>query len=108
MPAEERVERDRRLRRAVLAGDEHAWRADVEPASARWSFTRDFGDADHGVRLLAVDSRCSRDLRTDHRRILDDVEWAWVREAAVAFAAKGTPLVEERAERTSRNQGAHQ
>ena len=27
MPAEERVERDRRLRRAVLAGDEHAWRA---------------------------------------------------------------------------------
>jgi RNA polymerase sigma-70 factor, ECF subfamily len=26
MPAEERVERDRRLRRAVLAGDEHAWR----------------------------------------------------------------------------------
>ncbi|CAA9400967.1 MAG: Phosphodiesterase/alkaline phosphatase D [uncultured Quadrisphaera sp.] len=71
---------DDRARSAVL--DEHAWRADTEPASARWSFTRDFGDADHGVRLLAVDSRCSRDLRPHHRRILDDTEWAWVREAA--------------------------
>jgi hypothetical protein len=71
---------DDAARAAVL--DEHAWRADTDPASARWSFTRDFGDARHGVRLLAVDSRCSRDLRPDHRRILDDTEWAWVREAA--------------------------
>ncbi len=36
--------------------------ADAEPDSARWSFFRDFGTEDHGIRLVVVDSRCSRVL----------------------------------------------
>lgn len=56
-----------------------AWRADTEPDTARWSFARDLGPA----RLLVVDSRCSRVLDPPERRALvDDVEWAWLRERA--------------------------
>ena len=47
--------------------DDVAWTADEDPASIRWSFYRDFGDASHGVRLVAVDSRCSRHLEPDER-----------------------------------------
>lgn len=57
-----------------------AWRADSEPGTARWSYHRDFGR----TRLLVVDSRCSRRLDPADRSMLDDAEWAWVREAATA------------------------
>ncbi|GAB7190402.1 alkaline phosphatase D family protein [Kineococcus sp. NUM-3379] len=56
--------------------DDFAWDADAEPSSARWSFRRDLGD----VRLVAVDSRCSRVLDPDARRMVDEAEWAWIRE----------------------------
>ncbi|MBA2385454.1 MAG: alkaline phosphatase family protein, partial [Acidimicrobiia bacterium] len=54
--------------------DELAWRADSDPASERWSFYRDFGRN----RLIVIDSRCSRTLDPDNRRMVDDVEWRWL------------------------------
>jgi hypothetical protein len=60
--------------------DDVAWRADVDAASIRWSFYRDLGGAGRRVRLVAVDSRCSRQLDPDDRRMVDAVEWAWVRQ----------------------------
>ncbi|WP_222711015.1 DUF7800 domain-containing protein [Quadrisphaera setariae] len=72
--------------------DDYAERADAEPDTARWSYVRDFGrtatdgTADDGtgggVRLVAVDCRCSRRLDPGNRAILDDAEWAWVQERA--------------------------
>ena len=50
------------------------------PSSIRWSFSRDLGGAGRGVRLVAIDSRCSRHLDPDDRRMVDADEWAWVRE----------------------------
>lgn len=58
--------------------DDFAWRSDTEPDSVRWSFFRDFGDTRLGIRLLAVDSRCSRVLDPERRAMLDDTEWRWV------------------------------
>ncbi|GAB2675354.1 DUF7800 domain-containing protein [Thalassiella azotivora] len=66
------AERTRRL-------DEFAFRSDAEPGSARWSFHRDLGGNGTRVRLVAVDSRCSRRLDPDDRSMLDDAEWAWLR-----------------------------
>lgn len=63
--------------------DDFAWAADEDPASARWSFYRDFGARSRGVRLLAVDSRCSRHLDPDNRAMVDAVEWDWVRRHTV-------------------------
>ena len=69
-------ERSRRL-------DAFAWRSDVEPESARWSFHRDFGNEHVGIRMLAVDARCSRVLDPADRRILDAPEREWLAEKAV-------------------------
>ena len=63
--------------------DSFAWTADEDPASCRWSFYRDFGDASHGIRLVAVDSRCSRRLEPDDRAMVDAHEWEWVRRHTV-------------------------
>lgn len=52
-----------------------AWRADSQPGSTRWSYYRDFGR----TRLLVVDSRCSRRLDPDDRRMVDAAEWEWLR-----------------------------
>lgn len=52
---------------------------DSVPDSGRWSFCRDFGD----TRLIMIDSRCSRNLDPSNRAMIDDVEWAWVRERAL-------------------------
>jgi hypothetical protein len=65
------AERDRLL-------DDFAWRSDADPGSARWSFTRDVGSAGQRVRLLAVDSRCSRRLEPGRRAMVDDAEWDWL------------------------------
>lgn len=75
-------ERDRLL-------DDFAWRSDAEPDSVRWSFLRDVGSAGQRVRLLAVDSRCSRRLEPDRRAMVDDAEWDWLAERAVC--ADGHP-----------------
>lgn len=66
--------------------DSFAWTADEDPASTRWSFYRDFGEASRGVRLIAVDSRCSRRLEPDERAMVDAHEWEWVRRHAVEAA----------------------
>jgi hypothetical protein len=58
--------------------DDVAWEADVNAASIRWSYYRDLGGAGRGVRLVAVDSRCSRQLDPAARRMVDADEWAWV------------------------------
>ena len=63
--------------------DEFAWQADAEPVSARWSFYRDLGGRDRGIRLMAIDSRCSRHLDVDDRAMVDPHEWAWVRRHTV-------------------------
>jgi len=60
--------------------DEFAWQADRDPTCVRWSFSRDLGGEASGVRMIAIDSRCSRHLDPDDRRMVDAVEWAWVRE----------------------------
>ena len=54
--------------------DALADRADQEPESYRWSFSRDF---DTQARLVVVDSRAARVLDPDRRSILDDDEMAW-------------------------------
>jgi hypothetical protein len=59
--------------------DAFAWEADEDPVSTRWSFYRDFGARSRGVRLVAVDSRCSRQLQPDQRAMVDAHEWEWVR-----------------------------
>ncbi|MFF4268502.1 alkaline phosphatase D family protein [Streptomyces sp. NPDC001536] len=53
-----------------------ASRADVDPASVRWSYRRDFGR----VRLVMVDSRAARVLDEESRSMLDPGEARWVRE----------------------------
>jgi phosphodiesterase/alkaline phosphatase D-like protein len=60
--------------------DEVAWNADVDNASIRFSFFRDLGGGGRRVRLVAIDSRCSRHLDPDDRRMVDRTEWAWVRD----------------------------
>jgi len=59
--------------------DDVAWRADVDESSIRWSYYRDLGGAGRGVRLVAIDSRCSRFLDPNDRRMVAADEWAWVR-----------------------------
>lgn len=54
--------------------DEFARQADQDPASYRWSFTRDIGPA----RLVMIDSRCGRVLDPGKRTIVDDAEWDWI------------------------------
>jgi PhoD-like phosphatase len=60
--------------------DDVAWQADLDPTSIRFSYHRDLGGAGRGVRLVAIDSRCSRQLDPEDRRMVDAPEWAWVRE----------------------------
>jgi hypothetical protein len=64
-------------RESVLA--DFSLRVDAVPDTGRWSFYRDFGD----TRLVMIDSRCSRELDPANRAMVDDVEWAWVRERAL-------------------------
>ncbi|MGW1888894.1 alkaline phosphatase D family protein [Streptomyces sp. NPDC002004] len=49
-------------------------RADAEPASARWSYRRDFGR----VRLVMVDTRAARVLEEGGRAMLHPAEAAWL------------------------------
>ncbi|MFB9375466.1 alkaline phosphatase family protein [Kineococcus gynurae] len=67
-----RAEPDPERRDEIL--DEFARLADADPSSARWSFVRDLGE----TRLVAVDSRCARQLTPGDRRITDAEEWEWV------------------------------
>lgn len=53
-----------------------ACKADVDPASVRWSYRRDFGR----VRLVMVDSRAARVLDEENRSMLAPGEERWVRE----------------------------
>ena len=57
--------------------DDLADRADQEPTSYRWSYSRDFDDQ---ARLVVVDSRAARVLEPDRRSMLDDEEMAWLDE----------------------------
>jgi hypothetical protein len=54
--------------------DALAARADAEPTSYRWSYTRAMGDC----ALVVIDSRAARDLRPDGRSMLDAEETRWV------------------------------
>ncbi len=63
--------------------DAFAWRSDTDPQAARWSFYRDFGDARLGIRLVAIDARCSRRLDAGSRAMLDEEEWQWVLDHAL-------------------------
>lgn len=54
--------------------DAFAARADAEPASTRWSYTRDLGE----TRLIMVDTRCARRLTPRDRMMLDPTEWTWL------------------------------
>src|SRR5690606_37403818 len=68
--------------------DAFADRADTDPAAHRWSYARDFGD----IRLIMVDTRCSRQLTPGERRMLDPQEWKWLAEQ-VGSAADARVLV---------------
>ncbi|MFI9172990.1 alkaline phosphatase D family protein [Streptomyces lincolnensis] len=56
-----------------------AAKADMDPASVRWSYRRDFGR----VRLLMVDTRAARVLDEQSRAMLDPGEAKWLREQAL-------------------------
>jgi PhoD-like phosphatase len=63
------------------AGDivrEYAEYADEHRDGARWSFRRDLGRN----RVIVLDSRVGRVLEEGRRSIIDDHEWAWVRDQA--------------------------
>ncbi|MFI6326221.1 alkaline phosphatase D family protein [Nonomuraea sp. NPDC050556] len=64
--------------------DAFAERADAEPSSNRWSYSRELGD----TRLIMVDTRCARDLTPGNRRMLDAGEWAWLEEQVRAPSAR--------------------
>ncbi|MDI6908382.1 alkaline phosphatase D family protein [Nocardioides sp.] len=55
--------------------DALADRADQEPETYRWSYSRDF---DTQARLVVVDSRAARVLEPDRRSMLDDGELMWL------------------------------
>ena len=69
--------------------DELAWRSDAAPETIRWSFARDFGNDGMRVRLIAVDTRCSRVLDPDRRAMVDEDEWDWVVSQASADGPAG-------------------
>ena len=54
--------------------DAFADRADKDPESYRWSYSRDIDD----VRIVVVDSRAARKLVPEKRSILDDDEMEWL------------------------------
>ena len=54
--------------------DALAARADAEPTSYRWSYTRALGEC----ALVVIDSRAARELRPDGRSMLDADELRWV------------------------------
>ncbi|WP_309107480.1 alkaline phosphatase D family protein [Arthrobacter sp.] len=54
--------------------DNFAERADQDPTSYRWSFSRDFGD----TRLIVLDSRAARNLAPRNRALLDQTEMTWL------------------------------
>ncbi len=54
-------------------------RADADPESYRWSFTRDLA----GTRLIVLDTRAARVLDPERRGMLDDAELAWLDEHMV-------------------------
>ncbi|HSO65296.1 MAG TPA: alkaline phosphatase D family protein [Ornithinibacter sp.] len=51
-----------------------ATRADAEPSTYRWSYTRELGDC----ALVVIDSRAARELRPDGRSMLDAEEMRWL------------------------------
>ncbi len=66
---------------ATAALDAFAWRADQDPDSTRWSYTRSLGPA----RLVVIDTRCSRTLDPpEDRAIVDAAEWQWLREKTLS------------------------
>ncbi|MEV0585925.1 alkaline phosphatase D family protein [Nonomuraea sp. NPDC050310] len=65
---------------ATKALDVFAARADADPASNRWSYSREFGD----TRLIMVDTRCARQLTPRDRMMLDPTEWSWLLEQVSA------------------------
>ena len=73
--------------------DEVAWDADADAATIRWSFCRDLGVDGRRVRLVAIDGRCSRHLDPDDRRMVDALEWAWVRRQVLEPEQPYTHLV---------------
>jgi hypothetical protein len=54
--------------------DRFADRVDQQPASYRWSYSREI----NGSRLVVLDSRAARVLEHDDRQMLDDSEMAWL------------------------------
>ena len=64
--------------------DEFAWGVDVDASTARFSFTRRLGTEGGVVRLVAIDSRGSRRLDPDDRRMVDPRHWEWARDTVLA------------------------
>ena len=50
-------------------------RADKEPTTFQWSFSRELGTQ---ARLVVVDSRAARVLEDERRSMIDDAEMAWL------------------------------
>ena len=73
------------VRRRDDAGDLLSKRMDTagrQTGHSRWSFARDLGDA----RLVVIDSRAARQVTPGRRELVQDEEWAWIREQASAPA----------------------
>ncbi|HEX3035218.1 MAG TPA: alkaline phosphatase D family protein [Thermodesulfobacteriota bacterium] len=67
----------RQVRQAEDAGPilrKFAFQVDRNPEIYRWSFYRDFGK----IRLIVMDSRAARVLKSKHRAMIDEEEWDWI------------------------------
>ena len=77
-PAE--LHEDERYAKVCAAEDgaevlrEFAYRADRETKGARWSYSRDYGEA----RVVVIDSRAGRTFADGRRSMVDDGEWEWI------------------------------
>ncbi len=69
----------RQVRQAEDAGPvlrKFAFQVDRDPETYRWSFYRDFGK----IRLIVMDSRAARVLKSKHRAMIDEEEWSWIKQ----------------------------
>ncbi len=87
------IERDGLLRRLYDDGDgsetlerwaEHSETTNPDEGGYCFSVARTVGE----VTIVLIDSRNGRRLEPDHRRMVADVEWAWIREQALGAGTR--------------------
>lgn len=80
LAASDLLRRCREAEDALPLLTEFAHDADRQSDHSRWSFARDVGR----TRLVVIDSRAGRQLEPGRRAIVDEGEWAWIRDRVAA------------------------